>query len=85
MSKLKLHLQNIEGAEILTREQLKNVLGGGGDEPGSGNGAAAPGTCAWHMGTTAICGISKETAKEYVDYSGGNWCCDSCPSDLICY
>lgn len=28
MKKLKLSLQNIEGAEVLTRAQLKNVLGG---------------------------------------------------------
>jgi hypothetical protein len=27
MSKLKLRLQNIEGAEILSREQLKKVVG----------------------------------------------------------
>lgn len=30
MKKLKLNLQNIEGAEILTKAQLKNVLGGNG-------------------------------------------------------
>ncbi len=28
MKKLKLSLQNIEGAEVLTREQLKKVVGG---------------------------------------------------------
>jgi len=28
MKKLKLHLQNIEGAEVLTRQQLKRVIGG---------------------------------------------------------
>lgn len=28
MKKLKLSLQNIEGAEVLTREQLKKVMGG---------------------------------------------------------
>ncbi|MGC4233871.1 MAG: hypothetical protein QM594_12910 [Niabella sp.] len=34
MKKLKLNLQNIEGAEILSREQLKMVIGGNG---GSGD------------------------------------------------
>lgn len=35
MKKLKLSLQNIEGAEVLTRAQLKKVLGGNEDD-GSG-------------------------------------------------
>ncbi len=30
MKKLKLHLQNFEGAEVLTRTQLKTVMGGSG-------------------------------------------------------
>lgn len=30
MKKLKLSLQNIEGAEVLSREQLKKVVGGDG-------------------------------------------------------
>mgnify|MGYP007126786772 FL=1 len=34
MKKLKLRLQNIEGAEVLSREQLKKVMGG--DFGGSG-------------------------------------------------
>ncbi len=36
MKKLKLNLQNFEGAEVLTRMQLKNVMGGSGGESGSG-------------------------------------------------
>lgn len=31
MKKLKLNLQHLENAEVLTRSQLKNVLGGGSD------------------------------------------------------
>lgn len=38
MKKLKLRLQDIEGAEVLTREQLKRVLGGNGSGSGSGAG-----------------------------------------------
>ena len=30
MKKLKLSLQNMEGVEVLTRAQLKNVMGGSG-------------------------------------------------------
>ena len=41
MKKLKLSLQNIEGAEVLSREQLKKVMGG--ELPGSGSGPGTPG------------------------------------------
>ena len=41
MKKLKLSLQNIEGAEVLSREQLKKVMGG---EGGSGDDGGWP-TC----------------------------------------
>lgn len=30
MKKLKLNLSNMKGTEVLTREQLKNIMGGGG-------------------------------------------------------
>ncbi|HAO08399.1 MAG TPA: hypothetical protein DCQ50_15770 [Chryseobacterium sp.] len=37
MKKLKLNLSNIEGAEMLTREQLKKIVGGtGGSDCGMG-------------------------------------------------
>lgn len=38
MKKLKLDLQSLN-AEVLTRSQLKNVLGGLGSNPGSGGGS----------------------------------------------
>ena len=34
MKKLKLNLQQFEGAEVLTRSQLKKVIGGGGGSGG---------------------------------------------------
>lgn len=39
MKKLKLNLSNLEGAEVLTREQLKKVMGG------SGSGDLCPSNC----------------------------------------
>ena len=44
MKKLKLSLQNFEGAEVLTREQLKNVMGGSG-WGGSGGGCFFTSNC----------------------------------------
>ena len=38
MKKLKLNLQHLEGAEVLTREQLKKVLGSFGSNPNCGDG-----------------------------------------------
>lgn len=66
-------LATIQGK--LSRAEMKAIMAGSADS----------GTCAWHSGSTAICNISKATAQEYVQMSGGNWCCDSCPSNLNCY
>lgn len=41
MKKLKLNISNLQSAEILTREQLKKVMGG----LASGSGAACPSDC----------------------------------------
>ncbi|UYQ95735.1 hypothetical protein MKQ68_11540 [Chitinophaga horti] len=46
MKKLKLNLQQLEGAEVLTRIQLKNVTGGSGPgTPGGSNGNPCPQNC----------------------------------------
>lgn len=49
MKKLKLNLQNMEGAEVLTREQLKMVMGGDVGSGGNGTGANCTSECygAW--------------------------------------
>ena len=49
MKKLKLDLQQLKGAEVLTREQLKKVLGG---DSGSGDGSCET-TC--NTGYYACC------------------------------
>jgi hypothetical protein len=54
----------------LSRAEMKNVVGGNG-------------TCAWHDSSgNAICGLTKSVAQATQAYAGGNWCCDSCPSNL---
>lgn len=45
MKKLKLTLSNMEGAEILTREQLKKIVGGDGSGGGSGGLAICIANC----------------------------------------
>ena len=77
MKKLKLNLANTPGAQVLTREQLRTIIGG---EQGSA------GTCCWHSESwdAWLCGISKQTAQDaatqYAIETGnrGMWCCDSC-------
>lgn len=74
MKKLKLNLSTLLGAEILTREQLKKVVGG----MYSGGGCC----CAHHNGWYT-CGMSRGQAKSKADefaqtYGEGKWCCDSC-------
>lgn len=60
---------------LLSRAEMRKVMGGA---------AAMVGTCAWHDGNAAICGLSKEQAQTYQEHAGGKWCCDSCPASLEC-
>ena len=72
MKKLKLNLQEIEGAEILTREQLKRVLGG------KNCGVLIDGYWRQIYPSSSHSG-TKDIAISYVnnDYAS-RWCCDSC-------
>ncbi|MFT4093416.1 MAG: hypothetical protein QM640_07235 [Niabella sp.] len=43
MKKLKLNLSNVEGVEVLTREQLKSIMGG--EAPVEGGGCSCGSSC----------------------------------------
>ena len=81
MKKLKLNLQQIEGAALLTRAQLKRVLGGDVSvtKPPSG-------LCGDHPDTPACCCATKEvgTCESLLDkgchWIGGEDCITGCPS-----
>jgi len=51
MKKLKLKALELGVSELLTREQLKNVLGG----DGSGGGSGGPGSCSDGCGPLVAC------------------------------
>ncbi|MGN6439875.1 MAG: TIGR04149 family rSAM-modified RiPP [Agriterribacter sp.] len=75
MKKLKLKLQDFEGAKMLTKEQLKRVMGG--------SDSSYPGGCCVHSGDWEgyNCGLSRSQADNLFDGGNGgwdNWCCDSC-------
>ena len=92
MKKLKLSFDDLQYEEVLTREQLKKVLGGT-----SGCGVKVNGV--WHpsgVGASATQSFLGSAVNGYdpnnwstgsgVVYTGGsysgvvtNWCCDSCP------
>jgi natural product precursor len=70
---MKINLSNLSGS--LSREQMKNVVGG------------VEATCGWSGGGSGYpsCGITKEQAlRFYNEGGGGNWCCDSCPTTTYC-
>lgn len=70
--------------EVLTREQMRNVLGGYIPEE--------QGTCGYILiGVNynySQCNVSKSTAKSQAEaadgYTHGYWCCDSCGSTSYC-
>ena len=60
---------------LLTNEQMKNVMGGNGGW----------GTCGYKSwdGAKIECGVSKTVALSMAD-GGGRWCCDSCAISTYC-
>ena len=82
MKKLKLDLQSLN-AEVLTRSQLKQILGGDGSSGGSGS--PFPGGCCVHTSSWNgyQCSLNYNAAQTLFDNGNGgwdNWCCDSCAS-----
>ncbi|SIN74237.1 hypothetical protein [Chitinophaga niabensis] len=80
MKKLKLDLHNIEGSQVLTREQLKKVLGGVANVTTAGNCSISQ---ACHSGLTISCSGSGSACKSVTCASGTVGIqCDS--DDPIC-
>jgi len=79
MEKLKLKAIDFGTAELLSKEQLRNVLGG----DGSGGTNGFPGGCCVHTSTWNgyQCGLTSAQAQNLFDGGNGgwdNWCCDQC-------
>jgi natural product precursor len=74
----KLKMQDLSGSELLTKEQLKNILGGSVD-PGSSGGCAylSPHGSATG-GPVVTYNVSKADAQAGAADANGKWCCDSC-------
>jgi len=68
MKKLKLKALNLGASEVLTREQLKNIMGG----DGSGGGSGGPGSCSDGCGPTVACPVNSPYCRdsECTDSSG---------------
>lgn len=86
MKKLKLDVQNLKEAELLTKEELKKILGGSGS--GGGNeGCSATASCS--DGTTATVSCSNiDSTCTAVDATGtqnGYAYCQGGPGGIIYY
>jgi hypothetical protein len=55
MKKLKLQALQFGAKDILSRAQLKNVLGGDGSDGGSGSGGKCTGRCSSDIGSGTAC------------------------------
>lgn len=68
---------SFDDAQILSREELKHVLGGDGY---GGGGYGSGGTCCWHTAdwSESSCHLYKDTAIYMQQHNGGLWCCASC-------
>ncbi len=85
MEKLRLKAINLGAREVLTREQLKNVLGGSG-ETGSGAGGTCTVTVTCLKGATITCNGSGANChyENVSSYGYGGWVqCDSDPK-IVC-
>jgi len=94
MRKLTVKSNASSKGEVLTRAQLKRILGGGTCQvllPNTQSGGTNLGGMNWGgsghsydsiqhgANGTVISGISKADAQQAVS-NGGHWCCDSCGS-----
>ena len=77
MKKLKLNVANLRATEILTRDELKKVLGGA--DAGSGSGSAYSDSC-YYYGT--YCGTKQGTSCK--TSSGASGKCKSPQATTIC-
>jgi len=72
--KMKWSLSEIESENVLSKNELFLLTGGG--------------TCGfrvWAYGKWQIdCGVAKSDALLAVENWGGNWCCDSCGTSTYC-
>ena len=84
MKKLQLNMQGLHNPVVLTRKQLKNVLGG--DPP-----MTNPASCCAHAtdqmggGVVWCCGLTQSAAIAQANswatiqgFADVHWCCDSC-------
>lgn len=79
MKKLKLNLSDLPEAELLTKDQLKNIVGG----------SLSGGTCRYHYTDSGL-DVYSDCMSQSAAISGANsavqywpdahWCCDSCVS-----
>lgn len=83
MKKLKLYSQNLKDVQVLSREELKKIVGGAGSGGNAGGGGCC---CEHHTGSDGFdwysCGMTKAQAIAAAAASGGKWCCDSCPASM---
>jgi hypothetical protein len=79
MKKLKFGLSNLPGAEVLTKDQLKKVVGG----------LLSGGTCRYHFNDSGITmyGDCESKGAAIIDanhmaeiWGQASYCCDSCES-----
>ena len=82
MKKLKLNLANMPGTEVLTREQLKTILGGqsgsGPGTPGGDNGNPCPDNCTTycHLKDGYAQGSRGTCPPDIGGTSCHNYCCE---------
>ena len=83
MKKLNLNVANLGATEILTREELKKVLGG----TGTGTGSGVEIKCAASKDMMGAITWWGDNSADAIEYAGANgfWCCncqeekDNCP------
>lgn len=87
MKKLRLGKIKIEGAEVLSREQLKRVMGGSGT-PGGNNGDPCPSNCTQYCHQTFISPTYNPTdtgtCPPDPSYECHNYCCEAGGSYYWC-
>ena len=80
MKKIKSLNLRLGDAKSLTKQQLKNIMGGTESSSGGGD-------CCWHTTNWSeySCDLSQGEAQGKQQSSGGWWCCTSCRDSCQVY
>ena len=90
MKSLNFKKLNLRNEDVLSRTEMKKILGGHSSSPECTDDAChggGGGSSCWHDAewTDWDCSLSQAEARQKQEQNGGNWCTESCCESCLAY